>query len=75
MAFIFVHIKRTDSAGEDGDFDRKVALIEDVDAFVPRILDLEPDVLIVTGDHSTPAKMRYHSWPSVPVLLWADGSL
>ena len=70
--FFFVHIKRIDSAGEDGDFDRKVTLIEKVDAFIPRILDLEPDVLIVTGDHSTPARMRYHSWHPVPVLLWSD---
>lgn len=70
--FFFVHTKRTDSAGEDGDFDRKVTLIEKVDTFVPRILELEPDVIIVTGDHSTPAKMRYHSWHPVPVLLWSD---
>ncbi|MFO7661176.1 MAG: 2,3-bisphosphoglycerate-independent phosphoglycerate mutase [Chloroflexota bacterium] len=70
--FFFVHIKGVDSAGEDGDFDRKVALIEEADAFVPRILELEPDVLIVTGDHSTPARMHYHSWHPVPVLLWSD---
>jgi len=70
--FFFIHIKRIDSAGEDGDFDRKVALIEEVDALVPRIMDLGPDVLIVTGDHSTPAKMRYHSWHPVPVMLWSD---
>ena len=70
--FFFVHTKHTDSAGEDGDFDRKVAQIEKVDAFIPRILELKPDVLIVTGDHSTPAKMRYHSWHPVPLLLWSN---
>jgi 2,3-bisphosphoglycerate-independent phosphoglycerate mutase len=70
--FFFVHIKRIDSAGEDGDFDRKVALIEEADAMVPRLLDLGPDVVIVTGDHSTPAKMKYHSWHPVPALIWSE---
>lgn len=69
--FFFLHVKRTDSAGEDGDFERKVALIEEVDAQVPRLLDLEPDVVIVTGDHSTPSLMRAHSWHPVPVLLYS----
>ena len=76
--FVFMHIKKTDSAGEDGDFDRKVAAIEEVDALVPRMLDAGVDVLAVTGDHSTPAQMAAHSWHPVPVLLWggtatADG--
>jgi 2,3-bisphosphoglycerate-independent phosphoglycerate mutase len=70
--FFFVHVKRIDSAGEDGDFDRKVAWIEEADAQLPRILGLEPDVLIVTGDHSTPSKMKYHSWHPVPVMLWSE---
>ncbi|MEA3407644.1 MAG: 2,3-bisphosphoglycerate-independent phosphoglycerate mutase [Chloroflexota bacterium] len=69
--YFFVHVKPTDSAGEDGDFERKVKYIEETDAQIPRLLDLEPDVLIVTGDHSTPAKMKYHSWHPVPVLLWS----
>jgi len=69
--FFFVHSKATDSAGEDGDFQRKKGLIEAVDARVPRILHLKPDVLIVTGDHSTPALLRSHSWHPVPVLLWS----
>jgi 2,3-bisphosphoglycerate-independent phosphoglycerate mutase len=69
--YFFLHIKRTDSAGEDGDFERKVRLIEEVDILVPRILDLEPDVLVVTGDHSTPSLLKYHSWHPVPVLLWS----
>ena len=76
--FVFMHIKKTDSAGEDGDFDRKVAAIEEVDALVPRILESGIDVMAVTGDHSTPAQMAAHSWHPVPVLLWggtaaADG--
>jgi 2,3-bisphosphoglycerate-independent phosphoglycerate mutase len=70
--FFFVHVKRIDSAGEDGDFERKVARIEEADTQLPRILDLEPDVLVVTGDHSTPSKMRYHSWHPVPVMLWSE---
>jgi 2,3-bisphosphoglycerate-independent phosphoglycerate mutase len=70
--FFFLHLKPIDSAGEDGDFDRKVQLIEEADAPVPRILDLGPDVLIATGDHSTPALLKYHSWHPVPVLLWSE---
>ncbi len=70
--FFFIHFKYTDSTGEDGDFDAKVKRIEELDAAVPRITDLKPTVLIVTGDHSTPSKLRSHSWHPVPVLLWAD---
>jgi 2,3-bisphosphoglycerate-independent phosphoglycerate mutase len=69
--FFFVHVKPVDSAGEDGDFDRKVGLIEETDALIPRILRLRPDVMIVTGDHSTPSAIKYHSWHPVPVLLWS----
>ena len=67
--FFFVHYKYTDSAGEDGDFPGKVARIEEVDAQIPALMDLNPDVLIVTGDHSTPAVMAAHSWHPVPFLL------
>ena len=69
--FFFLHMKPIDSAGEDGDFDRKVGLIERVDGLVPRLMALDPDVVIVTGDHSTPARLKYHSWHPVPVLLWS----
>jgi len=69
--FFFVHIKRIDSVGEDGDMARKIALIERADGILPRIQDLSPDVLLVTGDHSTPAIMKYHSWHPVPVALWS----
>jgi 2,3-bisphosphoglycerate-independent phosphoglycerate mutase len=69
--FFFVHIKKTDSTGEDGNFDGKVHVIESVDQALPKLLELEPDVLIITGDHSTPAKMKSHSWHPVPFLLWA----
>ena len=71
--FFFVHIKPTDSRGEDGDFAAKAAVIESVDAALPALLKLKPDVLIVTGDHSTPAQLRSHSWHPVPTLLWAPG--
>jgi len=69
--FFFIHIKKTDSNGEDGNFDAKVKVIESVDAALPALLDLKPDVLIITGDHSTPAKLKAHSWHPVPYLLWA----
>jgi 2,3-bisphosphoglycerate-independent phosphoglycerate mutase len=66
--FFFVHYKYTDSTGEDGNFAAKVAKTEEVDSCIPRITALKPDVLIVTGDHSTPSKMKSHSWHPVPVL-------
>jgi len=67
--FFYLHVKKTDSAGEDGDFDRKVALIEETDAQIPKLMALDPDVVIVTGDHSTPALLKAHSWHPVPVLI------
>jgi 2,3-bisphosphoglycerate-independent phosphoglycerate mutase len=67
--FFFIHIKWTDSAGEDGDFERKVQVLEKIDAALPTVLKLKPDVLVVTGDHSTPAMLRGHSWHTVPVLI------
>jgi 2,3-bisphosphoglycerate-independent phosphoglycerate mutase len=72
--FFFVHIKRPDSMGEDGNFDGKVAAIEAVDAALPSLLEQQPDVIAVTGDHSTPSKLRVHSWHPVPLLLWSPSS-
>jgi 2,3-bisphosphoglycerate-independent phosphoglycerate mutase len=69
--YYFLHFKPIDSAGEDGDFDRKVSLIEEADAVIPRLRALDPDVMIVTGDHSSPALLKYHSWHPLPVLLWS----
>ncbi len=69
--FFFLHYKYTDSTGEDGNFAAKVEMIERLDAEMPRIRALGPDVLIVTGDHSTPSRLRGHSWHPVPTLLLA----
>lgn len=72
--FFYFHVKKTDSAGEDGDFDRKMRVIEDLDTKIPRMMALKPAVLIVTGDHSTPSQMRSHSWHPVPALIWSKFS-
>lgn len=73
--FFFVHYKYTDSTGEDGDFDRKVEMIEAMDREIPRLLALRPDVLVVTGDHSTPSRLRSHSFHPNPLLLWAPATV
>ncbi len=70
--FFFIHFKYTDSTGEDGNFAAKVEMIEKLDAEIPKIRVLKPDVFIVTGDHSTPSKLKSHSWHPVPTLLVAD---
>jgi len=67
--FLFLHVKHSDSAGEDGNFQEKVKVIEHVDRLLPVITGLEPDVLAVTGDHSTPAILKSHSWHPVPIVL------
>ena len=69
--FFYVHIKKSDSYGEDGNFHKKVAVIEEVDKQIPRLMDLNPDVIIVSGDHSTPSTLKYHSWHPVPTLLFS----
>jgi 2,3-bisphosphoglycerate-independent phosphoglycerate mutase len=69
--FFFVHYKYTDSTGEDGNFAAKVEMIERLDAELVKVRALNPEVLIVTGDHSTPSKLRSHSWHPVPTLLWS----
>jgi len=71
--FAFVHVKYTDKAGEDGDFERKKAVVEEVDALLPQLLELLFQVVVVTADHSTPVAFKAHSWHPVPGLLWAPG--
>ena len=74
--FFFLHYKPADAAGEDGDFYGKVSTLEALDACIERLVDMEPDVLVVAGDHSTPAILGAHSWHSVPLLVhsaWTRG--
>ena len=70
--FFFIHIKETDARGEDGDFTSKVKALEHVDKIIPEITALKPDVIVVTGDHSTPAMIKGHSWHPVPVLIYSE---
>jgi len=67
--FFFFHVKPTDSSGEDGNFEGKSKVIEEVDSYIPRIARLNPEVLIVTGDHSTPSLFKAHSWHPVPFMM------
>jgi 2,3-bisphosphoglycerate-independent phosphoglycerate mutase len=67
--FVFLHVKQTDSAGEDGDYARKRAVLEKVDALLPAVEGAGADLVIVTGDHSTPSQMRSHSYHPVPILF------
>ncbi len=67
--FFFLHVKGADAAGEDGDFDRKVRVIEEIDEALDELISMEPDVIVVTGDHSTPALLKGHSWHPLPILL------
>lgn len=67
--YFYIHIKKVDSYGEDGNFEKKIAEIEHVDRIIPKIMDLSPSVLAVTGDHSTPCTYKAHSWHPVPVMI------
>ena len=69
--FFYLHVKKTDTCGEKGDYWGKVGAIEEVDALMPRLMALEPDVVIVSGDHSSPAVLKSHSWHPVPTLLYS----
>ncbi len=74
--FFYIHYKPADAAGEDGNFEAKVKALEDLDTHIPKLLELEPDVLAIAGDHATPAIMAAHSWHPVPFLLhsqWTRG--
>ncbi len=70
--FFYLHVKKTDSAGEDGDFELKVKLIEEADKALPALTALNPDVIVVTGDHSTPALLKGHSWHPLPTILYSQ---
>ena len=72
--FIFFHVKKTDSAGEDGNFHKKVHLLEELDQLIPRLEALNPDVIVIAGDHSTPATFAAHSWHPVPFALISNWS-
>jgi 2,3-bisphosphoglycerate-independent phosphoglycerate mutase len=68
--YFFIHIKKTDSYGEDGNLDGRIKVLEEVDALIPRLTALSPDVVAVTGDHSTPSPLKSHSWHPVPLMIY-----
>lgn len=70
--YFYLHIKQTDTHGEEGDFSKKVRVIEEVDELIPRVMALQPDVVIVTGDHSSPAILKSHSWHPAPLLIYSN---
>ena len=72
--FFFIHFKGADTAGEDGDFQAKVQALEEVDCPIGRLMELEPEVFVVAGDHSTPAILGNHSWHPVPFLMQCEWS-
>ena len=73
--FFYLHYKHADAAGEDGDFDAKVHALEEVDEYIPALIDLNPDTLIVSGDHATPSILAAHSWHPVPLLIHSNLTL
>ncbi len=70
--FFYVHIKETDKAGEDGNFSSKTEVLEEVDRYIPEILKLKPECFVITGDHSTPCKLKSHSWHPNPLILYSQ---
>ena len=70
--FLYLHVKKPDAAGEDGHYEEKIKAISETDTFIPRLLALDPDVLVVTSDHSTPCLLKAHSWHPNPFLLHSD---
>ncbi len=70
--FFYFHVKATDTAGEDGDFNKKVQVLEEIDSLIPALLRFQPDVFVITGDHSSPSALSGHSWHPVPFALYSN---
>ncbi len=75
--YCYIHIKETDLPGHDNKPLEKKAMIEYLDKtlfkFLARVGPREKIKIVVTGDHSTPSKLKSHSSDPVPVLFYNFG--
>ncbi len=74
--FVLVHIKAPDIASHDHNTEKKVQMIEKVDALAGYVLsnvDLSETFIAVTADHTTSSLKKEHSGEPVPVAITGPG--